>query len=72
MHQTKCPGCNTITYIGSDNKLAPFCSERCQDLDFGAWANEQYTLPEQNLSSSPLAENIHSDIIEDSRSEYGE
>jgi uncharacterized protein len=72
MHQAKCPGCNAVTHIGGSNHLAPFCSKRCQDLDFGAWANEKYKLPEQKLSDNPLAENIYSDIIKDSNSEYGE
>lgn len=75
MHQVKCPECNTSTYIGGENKFGPFCSKRCQDLDFGAWANEQYRMPEEKLSSQPLAENIYDDIIEDMAGdnlEYGD
>jgi endogenous inhibitor of DNA gyrase (YacG/DUF329 family) len=29
------------------NEYRPFCSERCQLLDFGAWANEEFSLPAQ-------------------------
>jgi hypothetical protein len=27
------------------NKYRPFCSERCQQIDLGAWAEEKYTIP---------------------------
>lgn len=40
----KCPNCGKETeYKG--NEFRPFCSERCKMLDFGAWADEEYTLP---------------------------
>lgn len=40
----KCPQCGTESeYKG--NEFRPFCSERCKLLDFGAWADEEYTLP---------------------------
>lgn len=43
----KCPHCGTKTeYDG--NKFRPFCSERCKLLDFGAWADEEYTLPTES------------------------
>lgn len=62
MHKTKCPGCKTTTYLGGNNKFAPFCSERCKNLDLGAWAEEKYSIPDEKLS---LEENINSAIIED-------
>ncbi|UUZ55935.1 DNA gyrase inhibitor YacG [Massilia sp. H-1] len=27
------------------NKFRPFCSERCKQIDLGAWAEEKYTIP---------------------------
>lgn len=40
----KCPYCGRAAeYEG--NEYRPFCSERCKLLDFGAWADEEYTLP---------------------------
>ena len=40
----KCPNCGKeIEYEG--NEFRPFCSERCKLIDFGAWADEEYTLP---------------------------
>lgn len=48
----KCPTCNReIEFAG--NKFRPFCSERCQLIDFGAWADEEFALPAEN---TPLGE----------------
>ena len=51
MPHVKCPTCgNETEYHG--NEFRPFCSERCKLLDFGAWADGEFTLPveENNLS----------------------
>jgi endogenous inhibitor of DNA gyrase (YacG/DUF329 family) len=34
---------------GAKNKYRPFCSERCKQIDLGAWAEEKYTIPAVNL-----------------------
>lgn len=48
----KCPTCGEqVKY--QDNEFRPFCSERCQMLDFGAWADGEYALPAE---SSELTE----------------
>jgi endogenous inhibitor of DNA gyrase (YacG/DUF329 family) len=40
----KCPTCGKkVEFEG--NEFRPFCSERCNLLDFGAWADEEYNLP---------------------------
>ena len=40
----KCPKCGKqAEYEG--NEFRPFCSERCRLIDFGAWVDEEYTLP---------------------------
>lgn len=57
MLQVKCPLCGTrAAYAG--NEFRPFCSERCQLLDFGAWVNEEYALPveETSMTEDDLAE----------------
>ncbi|CBJ36794.1 conserved protein of unknown function, UPF0243 family [Ralstonia solanacearum CMR15] len=28
-----------------ESRYRPFCSERCKQIDLGAWAAEQYTIP---------------------------
>ena len=49
MTVVKCPHCGKGTeYQG--NEFRPFCSERCKMLDFGAWADEEYTLPVEGAS----------------------
>jgi endogenous inhibitor of DNA gyrase (YacG/DUF329 family) len=36
------------------NEWRPFCSERCKLIDLGAWASEEYRIPEE----SSMKENI--------------
>lgn len=53
----KCPRCGTeVEYEG--NEFRPFCSERCKLIDFGAWADEEYSLPavETELGENEIAE----------------
>ncbi len=40
-----CPTCNTKVEWTEKNKYRPFCSERCKQIDLGAWAEEKYTIP---------------------------
>ena len=55
MTTVRCPTCGRETeYEG--NEFRPFCSERCKLLDFGAWADEKYTLPAQG--TEPNEEDI--------------
>lgn len=35
------------------NPFRPFCSERCKQLDFGAWANESFRLADDSPDDSP-------------------
>ncbi len=39
-----CPRCGKIT-TWHGNESRPFCSERCKQIDLGAWANEDYAIP---------------------------
>lgn len=43
----KCPGCGKETEWNG-NEHRPFCSERCKLIDFGAWASEEYRVPDEN------------------------
>lgn len=38
----KCPRCGKGVAWSTDNRYRPFCSERCRQIDLGAWANEEY------------------------------
>ncbi len=37
-----CPGCGGPSVYAADNAYRPFCSARCKNNDFGAWASESY------------------------------
>ena len=38
----RCPACGGPSRYAGDNPHRPFCSERCRNLDLGAWASESY------------------------------
>ena len=40
-----CPACGGDSVYASSNVSRPFCSARCKNLDFGAWASEGFRLP---------------------------
>ena len=40
-----CPTCGKKVEWSEKNKYRPFCSERCKQIDLGAWAEEKYTIP---------------------------
>ena len=40
-----CPACRQPCRFGPSNPSRPFCSPRCRNADFGAWANEAYRVP---------------------------
>ena len=41
----KCPQCGAAVQWTPASKWRPFCSQRCQMIDFGAWAAEAYRIP---------------------------
>jgi endogenous inhibitor of DNA gyrase (YacG/DUF329 family) len=41
----KCPACGGPSLYSPQNPWRPFCSERCKNHDFGAWASESYRVP---------------------------
>lgn len=51
----KCPICKKPVEW-RDNPHRPFCSERCQLIDFGNWADENYAVPSDE--SAPTFEEI--------------
>lgn len=40
----KCPTCGRDVRWVSENRFRPFCSERCKQIDLGAWAAEKYRI----------------------------
>ena len=43
-----CPTCSTKVEWIAANRFRPFCSERCKQIDLGAWAEEKYAIPAVN------------------------
>ena len=49
----RCPICRREAQW-EDNPFRPFCSERCQVIDLGAWASGAYAIPGKEESQSAL------------------
>ena len=45
VRQVVCPACKGSSVYASSNPFRPFCSERCKNMDLGAWASEDFRLP---------------------------
>ncbi|MGA2550787.1 MAG: DNA gyrase inhibitor YacG [Burkholderiaceae bacterium] len=41
----KCPTCAAAVEWLPENRFRPFCSERCKNIDLGAWSSEQFSIP---------------------------
>jgi len=44
----RCPCCGGDSVYSPENPFRPFCSERCKNMDLGAWASESF-----RVGSSP-------------------
>ncbi len=38
----RCPACGGESLFAPSNASRPFCSQRCKQMDFGAWASEGF------------------------------
>jgi uncharacterized protein len=56
-----CPACGGPSHYASDNAFRPFCSQRCRNLDLGAWASERYRV------QTPPSPEEHPEPPEESR-----
>ncbi len=45
MRSVSCPICGTAVLWGPQSPFRPFCSERCRQIDLGAWASDGYCVP---------------------------
>ncbi len=50
----RCPQCGGDSIYASSNPYRPFCSERCKNLDLGAWASESFRVPTEAPPESEL------------------
>ena len=49
--RVKCPTCGTSVEWKTEHRFRPFCSERCQQIDLGAWSTGQYSIPVKDTDS---------------------
>ncbi len=54
-----CPTCKKEVAWNDDSPYRPFCSERCQKIDLGAWADESYAIPVENTEEWSGAQSEH-------------
>ncbi|MDC8785508.1 DNA gyrase inhibitor YacG [Roseateles koreensis] len=38
----RCPTCGGDSIFAPSNSWRPFCSQRCRQIDLGAWASESF------------------------------
>ena len=43
--KVRCPACQGWSLFSPANPWRPFCSERCKQMDLGAWASEGFRVP---------------------------
>jgi endogenous inhibitor of DNA gyrase (YacG/DUF329 family) len=44
----RCPACGGDSVYAPGNPYRPFCSERCKNMDLGAWASESFRVPDES------------------------
>lgn len=54
MTVVNCPTCAAEVEWTEANTFRPFCSNRCKQIDLGAWAEEKYTIPAADPLDDPL------------------
>jgi endogenous inhibitor of DNA gyrase (YacG/DUF329 family) len=52
----RCPGCGGPSVYSPENASRPFCSPRCKNNDFGAWASEGYAVAADPDPDAPDAD----------------
>ena len=45
--KVRCPQCGKESVWSTENPWRPFCSERCKQVDLGAWASDGYRIAGQ-------------------------
>jgi endogenous inhibitor of DNA gyrase (YacG/DUF329 family) len=53
-----CPTCSRKVAWNPDNAFRPFCSERCKQVDLGAWASNAYSIPAQEEAEKPFDDSL--------------
>ena len=51
-----CPQCKKEVPWNNGSLYRPFCSERCKNIDLGAWASENFRMPAAGLPEDPTTD----------------
>lgn len=51
-----CPTCGGVSVYAPSNAFRPFCSERCKNIDLGAWASEDFRMPSDVSPDDPVTD----------------
>ncbi len=54
--QVRCPACAGLSLYSPNNPYRPFCSARCKGVDLGAWASEEFKLPDGTPPDEPFGD----------------
>ena len=54
--KVRCPACAGLSLYSSHNPYRPFCSARCKGVDLGAWASEEFKLPDETPPDEPFGD----------------
>ncbi|MCW8930048.1 MAG: DNA gyrase inhibitor YacG [Gammaproteobacteria bacterium] len=57
----KCPTCSLMHDYYTSKPWSPFCSERCQLIDLGAWAGEEHRIKGEPVAQSEKQMNHSND-----------
>lgn len=56
-----CPTCKKQVLMTDDYPNRPFCSKRCQMIDFGDWAEENHKIAGQSLMEDEDLDDVWSE-----------
>lgn len=56
-----CPQCGAKVKWIPESRFRPFCSERCKQIDLGAWAAEDYRVPDSGPPEDMPIDDRHDD-----------
>lgn len=54
--EVSCPTCSKEVAWLESSTYRPFCSDRCKQIDLGAWADESYSIPVETKDEWELAD----------------
>jgi|TARA_R110002049_G_scaffold119091_6_gene273223 endogenous inhibitor of DNA gyrase (YacG/DUF329 family) len=54
--EVNCPSCSKAVAWIESSSYRPFCSDRCKQIDLGAWADESYAIPVEAKDEWELAD----------------